>query len=463
MSAPQLDIGQLSDEEVRAQVKAAFQVDPCHWQVQAIRTLSQRADKISEDQCVISATGSGKTITFLAPLLFVPQGTLVIISPLNLLSEQIATQLQNMRIPAIAVTAGNATRNVFQAIRELKYRVVVTNIEIAGRPQGEFEKLWRDRKWSSKLICVVWDEAHCVCKWADFRPEYKDAGRIRRIVPDHIPFFLTSATLPKAVLLDVYRNLVLQASNVNVIHRSNDRPNIHLVVRRMQHALGSFRDLDFIIPTDGRPPPTFVIFFNDIRQSFRRAEMENLASGETWGLICTDSFGLGVDTYRVKGINMCTLYQRIGRAIRSGEGSATALILVEPEFFDEEREEKQARKRKKEESADSAVKGGDGAERGNKRRKTDDASVPTTVEVVIRGGPDSVVTARDSLLASRRVLYDTLAAPAPKKKGRAKAKSAVAIEPALDDMTNAQSRGFNCYRIPGQLYFRNDRIGTCGV
>ena len=205
---------------------------------------------------------------------------------------------------------------------------------------------------------------------------------------------------------------------------------------------------------------------------FRRAEMENLASGETWGLICTDSFGLGVDTvryirliiqYRVKGINMCTLYQRIGRAIRSGEGSATALILVEPEFFDEEREEKQARKRKKEESADSAVKGGDGAERGNKRRKTDDASVPTTVEVVIRGGPDSVVTARDSLLASRRVLYDTLAAPAPKKKGRAKAKSAVAIEPALDDMINAQSRGFNCYRIPGQLYFGNDRIGTCGV
>ena len=155
MSAPQLDIGQLSDEEVRARVKAAFQVDPCHWQVQAIRTLSQRADKISEDQCVISATGSGKTITFLAPLLFVLQGTLVIISPLNLLSEQIATQLQNMRIPAIAVTAENATRNVFQVRHIFLVRIRLADRSSAGNTRAEVQSRrhqHRDRREATRRI-----------------------------------------------------------------------------------------------------------------------------------------------------------------------------------------------------------------------------------------------------------------------------------------------------------------------
>ncbi|KAL1660487.1 hypothetical protein GGF50DRAFT_63108 [Schizophyllum commune] len=110
-----LDALDLSDDNLRAQITKAFNVAPCQWQVEVIRALlklSQRLD--TRDLCLISATGSGKTLTFLAPLLFEPRKLMVIISPLNLLSDQIAGQLRSQGLPAIALCGDYATKNVFQ-------------------------------------------------------------------------------------------------------------------------------------------------------------------------------------------------------------------------------------------------------------------------------------------------------------------------------------------------------------
>ncbi|KAL1687149.1 P-loop containing nucleoside triphosphate hydrolase protein [Schizophyllum commune] len=484
-----VDLIELSDEAVCARVSAAFGVDLCRWQVQAIRSLCKREPAEQQrDHCLISATGSGKTVTFLGPLLFVPQGTIIIITPLNLLSDQVASQLNRIGIPAIALSAENAHQRTFQSIQAWKYRVVITNIEIALKPRGHFEKLWRDKKWTSRLICVVWDEAHCVSKWADFRVEYKNAGRIRQLLHEPVPYYLTSATLPKPVLHDVYRNLGISPSNVNLIHRSNDRPNIHLSVRGFKHRKDTYRDLDFVVPSTGRPPP-FIIFFNSIRESveavkhlqsllpfkdrlrikwfnshmtsqYRQDELKNFEEGSTWGLACTDSFGLGVDSVRrielaiqfgVDDIDACTLAQRLGRAMRSGDGDAIALLLAEARFFDAERDAKEARKQEK-------------AQKENKKRKSD------AVVDGSRKGPRAdesrldTHAARQSMLEERRVVYNTAAVEVPKKRKsssmQAPEKVSAIPDPALDDMVNAASRGFNCYRLPAQIYFENDKMGT---
>ncbi|KAI5822358.1 P-loop containing nucleoside triphosphate hydrolase protein [Schizophyllum commune Tattone D] len=480
----------LSDEEVRARVQEAFHLSLCFWQIRAIRAVCL-AQSSRRDVCLISATGSGKTVTFLAPLLFIPTGFMVIITPLNLLGEQIAAQLKGFGISAVALSAETSTPKVFQQdIRNMKYRVIVTNVEIAKRPRGEFDKLWRDRKWTSRLICIVWDEAHCVSKWADFRAEYKDAGRIRRMLPDHVPFYLVSATLPPAVLADVYHNLGMRASTVDVIHRSNDRPNIHLVVRRMRHPLGSFRDLDFIVTDDGRVPLKFVVFFDSIQESvdavdylrtclrpedrhrnkwfnshmtsqFRDDEMDNLASGETWGLACTDSFGLGIDRvrnielavqHRVRHIDICKLVQRYGRAMRSNLRTAIAVILAEAKYYDEEREEKEEKKRKK---------AADEVEKENKKRKGPEVTMPASpapgASVSRKGAMNAAE--RAAMLEGRRAVYSAHGVhDVPKKKGRVE-KDIPTIDPALDDMVNAAGRGFGCYRLPAQVFFGNDKIG----
>ncbi|KAJ7479551.1 hypothetical protein FB451DRAFT_973591, partial [Mycena latifolia] len=56
----------------------------------------------------ISATGSGKTLTFWLLLLFRPQRIQLVISPLNILGQQNVAQLAVMKINGIAITAETA-------------------------------------------------------------------------------------------------------------------------------------------------------------------------------------------------------------------------------------------------------------------------------------------------------------------------------------------------------------------
>lgn len=206
----------------------------------------------------------------------------------------------------------------------MKYQVVVTNIELFDRVGGGFDKLWKHEPFASRVISVIWDEGHCISKWSEFRPEYKNAGRLRYIIPKHIPFYVTSATLPPLVLQDVMDILHIRKDNAYIIERSNDRQNVSICVREMLHPANSYLDLAFLIPRNrpsGWRPPKFLIFFDDITESiavakflrerlphdlrhmvkwfnadmspeFREDESEKLKEGVTWGLCCTDSFGM---------------------------------------------------------------------------------------------------------------------------------------------------------------------------
>ena len=58
------------------------------------------------------------------------------------------------------------------------------------KENGGFEKLWKNEQFTSQIISLVWDEAHCVSKWGGFRPEYKEAKRLRYLIPRNIPLSL---------------------------------------------------------------------------------------------------------------------------------------------------------------------------------------------------------------------------------------------------------------------------------
>jgi superfamily II DNA/RNA helicase len=101
----------------------------------------------------------------------------------------------------------------------------------------------------------------------------------------------------------------------------------------MVHPANSYLDLAFLIPENPPPgwkPPKFLIFFDDITESiavanflrnrlppeyrdmikwfnsdmsaqFRDVESAKLKAGETWGLCCTDSFGMVRDFFLLGG------------------------------------------------------------------------------------------------------------------------------------------------------------------
>lgn len=195
---------------------------------------------------------------------------------------------------------------------------------------GGFDKLWDNEVFTSRLISVVWDEAHCISTWGKFRPEYKEAARLRYLIPKGIPFFLASATLPPLVLSDVLQILQISEEKSVLIQRSNDRGNIHLVVRKLRYSLTSFEDLAFIVPENWKPtddpPPKFLIFFDNITTSIAAAKylqsrlpleyrhritwfnsdctpelreqlVEELQTGKIFGLCCTDSCGMVSQKY----------------------------------------------------------------------------------------------------------------------------------------------------------------------
>ncbi|KAJ7872218.1 hypothetical protein B0H13DRAFT_2349570 [Mycena leptocephala] len=159
------------------------------------------------------------------------------------------------------ITTDAATAKNFRAIAEGRHRAIVTNIETMMKPG---------------VISIVWDEAQCVSRWGTFRPEYKNTGSLRHLLPKDIPFYITLATLPPDVLQDVMATLGMTESKTEIFTRSNDRSNIHPTVRKMKYPINSFKDRRFLTPPDWDGttplPSKFVIFFDTITKSIAAAQ-----------------------------------------------------------------------------------------------------------------------------------------------------------------------------------------------
>ncbi|KAI0310478.1 P-loop containing nucleoside triphosphate hydrolase protein, partial [Amylostereum chailletii] len=228
--------------EIRDKTQAVFGKRPCLWQLKVAEAIL-KGDK---DITCIAGTGQGKTLTFWMPLLF-EEGIQIVVSPLNILGKQHVESLEKQGIHAIALKAETATAENYRKIEDGVYRAIVVSPEELMKDGGEFESLLKKDTFTSRIISLVWDEAHCVSTWGDFRPEYKDARRLRYLLPPTIPFYLTSATLPSLILKDVHDILQIRPSQHVLIHRSNDRPNVSLSVCKMQHSLTSYDDLAFLV------------------------------------------------------------------------------------------------------------------------------------------------------------------------------------------------------------------------
>ncbi|EPQ50051.1 P-loop containing nucleoside triphosphate hydrolase protein [Gloeophyllum trabeum ATCC 11539] len=506
------DVPSLS--QIRAAISEKFGYRACLWQLQVVQALL-RGDK---DVVCIAGTGSGKTLTFWMPLVFKPKGLQIIVTPLNILGDQNTGGLKKLGISGIALNKETATARNLQDVEDGKYSVVTVNPEILN---SRFDRLWKNETFTSRIISMVWDEAHCVSTWGDFREQYKESHRLRYIIPQTIPFYLPSATLPEIVLKDVMSILQIRQDKLCIIQRPNDRPNIRIAVSKMKHPANSFRDLDFLIP-NSQPPEEphkkFLVFFDsiaeslkatkylqarlsevhgrdhvgkvawfnsDMSDSYRRDYAKELRMGEVWGLICTDSFGMGMDLPDIDTIvqwkatcTMCALWQRFGRGARDFRRTAFALFLVEPKHFDGEKEKAaKAKARREANKKRKAIAHQDSNQTKKTRTSNSPASsvVPTSthnpaprvpvmlpesdaqpcaVETVESADADGEndENANDGGYEELREVYERA------EMCGTTGKRTRTIEPAMQDMINASTRTFKCFRIPVKVYFRNDKL-----
>jgi superfamily II DNA helicase RecQ len=102
-------------------------------------------------------------------------------------------------------------------------------------------ELLLSRRFIKEVIISHWGSG--------FRKKYGELGILRSFLLNTTPIVAVSATLPPRVRRDVLRVLRFDMKNFVDINIGNDRPNVSLVIRGIQHPLNTYIDLDFIIPS----------------------------------------------------------------------------------------------------------------------------------------------------------------------------------------------------------------------
>ena len=176
-----------------------------------------------------------------------------------------------------------------------------------------------------RLCAVIVDEAHCISDWGgSFRPDYASLGLIRDRIPRKVPVMAASATLPDHVLEDVRKGLQIYR-DCKMVQITNNRPNIALSVRVMEHPEESKADLRCTIPNGAQKredipiaiiymnlrnecehtvdklrswlppgiPPECIVFYHAKIGSARKREIEiQLQEGRIRIVVCTEAMGM---------------------------------------------------------------------------------------------------------------------------------------------------------------------------
>lgn len=177
-----------------------------------------------------------------------------------------------------------------------------------------------------RAVCI--DEAHCISLWGgSFRPDYASLGNLRAKLPPHVTVAAALATFPNHILEDIRKQLDL-SNNAATVSLSNDRPNVALSVRAMEHSEDSKGDLRFLLPKGVRSaadipvtaiycnerlttedisdqlhrwaedeglsnPEDFIVYYHaKISASDKRDIEERLRRGEVRIIVCTDAVGM---------------------------------------------------------------------------------------------------------------------------------------------------------------------------
>ncbi len=295
------------------------------------------------DAFVLMPTGGGKSLTYQLPALMLP-GLAIVISPLIALMHD---QVDRLQANGIAATFINSSlSNAERAQREraaINGQLKLLYVAPERLMGGNFLHLLDQVQNNVGLSLLAVDEAHCVSEWGhDFRPEYRQLGRLRDRYAE-VPMLALTATATERVRDDILTQLRLRDPHIHIA--SFDRPNIYYEVRPKHK--GSYRELVQLLreqPGDsiiiycqtrkGVDELSFALAHDGISALPYHAGLTNEQRNENQArfirddvavLVATIAFGMGIGKPDVRAVihydlprNLEGYYQESGRAGRDG-------------------------------------------------------------------------------------------------------------------------------------------------
>jgi ATP-dependent DNA helicase RecQ len=295
------------------------------------------------DAFALMPTGAGKSLIYQFSGLLMP-GVTIIISPLIALMQDQVDRLQANGIPATFVNSSLSTEERFRRERDiLDGKLKLVYVAPERLLTQNFLSLLDDVQDRVGLSLLAVDEAHCVSEWGhDFRPEYRQLGRLRNRYPQ-APMMALTATATERVRDDILTQLDLRDPYIHIA--SFNRSNLYYEVR--QKSQSSYRELVELLRE--MPDAPVIIYcqsrksVDDMSNALRRdgiaalpyhagltneertQNQNSFIRDEVPVLVATIAFGMGIAKPDVRAVIHYDLpkslegyYQESGRAGRDG-------------------------------------------------------------------------------------------------------------------------------------------------
>jgi ATP-dependent DNA helicase RecQ len=330
-----------------------------YWGYTSFRPLQREAmDAIlsGRDSMVVLPTGGGKSLCFQAPAVIRP-GLALVVSPLiSLMKDQVDTLVGNGVSAACynSSLASDQKASVVSGLREGRFRLLYVSPE---RLVGEGGQGFLNLLGKCQVSFVAIDEAHCISQWGhDFRPEYRQLGRLRDLLPG-ISLHAYTATATARVRGDIAAQLGL--SNPIELVGSFDRPNLVYRVlarsnlkRQLLEVLGRHRrQAGIIYCTSRREVEALAAWLreNNVRalpyhaglpDTERSRNQDAFLEEDADVMVATVAFGMGIDRSDVRFVvhagapqSLEHYQQESGRAGRDGLEAECVLVYSTADFM----------------------------------------------------------------------------------------------------------------------------------
>ncbi|HEY2661018.1 MAG TPA: DNA helicase RecQ [Caulobacteraceae bacterium] len=285
-------------------------------------------------------TGGGKSLCYQIPSIML-DGLGLVVSPLIAL---MADQVAGLRQMGVAAARLDSTASPDER-RETWDRIETGKLDLLYvSPEGLMQPAMLERLSQLKLAMVAIDEAHCVSQWGhDFRPEYRNLGRLAEIFPT-VPRLAVTATADARTRDDIRGELRLGGAREFV--DSFARPELILSAER-KTGRGRKRVLELVQARPGRSGVIYsgsrdgadqiaaelveagtpaLAYHAGLDKQIRADRLTKFLEADEAVMVATIAFGMGVDKPDVRYVihadppaSIEAYWQEIGRAGRDGE------------------------------------------------------------------------------------------------------------------------------------------------